>query len=126
MSEDRFVQTVDRWGWALASVVCVAATFLFSINALGYGADEDALSSLLADFRMRSVIIAGSALALVICVSVMLFSVIAEGRRIRALRVILGRRGRGPQGSRADRPDRLSDQGRSAQCDPADRESLER
>jgi hypothetical protein len=87
MSEDRIVRVVDRYGWLIFAVTCVAAGFLVLVDpvemSISSGSDSSALEI---PGWMRPVLMKSAVIACVICVFAMLLGVAAEARRAQMFR----------------------------------------
>jgi hypothetical protein len=90
MREERFRNWIERWGWLIALAVCSAVVVLALADAFDAGAVLE--HPLLAGSAVRALLGAASGLTLAACIPLMLFSVAAETRRLRALRRDLERR----------------------------------
>ena len=98
MREDRLDRFIESWGWLIALAVCSAVAGIALLDAFDAGAalGHPLLSGSSAFLGLAS------GLTLAVCIPLMLFSVTAETRRMRALRKELERK-RGTA-SRHDRP----------------------
>jgi hypothetical protein len=82
MREDRLHNFIERWGWLMALAVCSAVAGIALLDAFDAG---PALEHPLLSGSSLFIGLA-SGLTLAVCVPLMLFSVTAETRRLRALR----------------------------------------